>query len=317
MTLDILENSESIEFADGDLFNLLFKHSKNFGKVNVIYEFYNGSKLQNFSEESDIYCLKENNIWFSHIQKSGRIFYAFGVDIPKNDDLNTPICVIDFSIKGVNRNTLTTFAVDDSSNIYVLVRLNYNQLRDSFNSFLLISERIQALEVDKKYYFINLGQLNLPNFLEMFTKFVDEMGNIKTSNSESNTESNVDNEDMNKKSCVLCSKKFSKIDLKFDSCFNDLIKDNPDKCIDCLEKIYAGMAIIEIKKIIAVSFFNEDTLLDKVDNKLKFQSYLQILKKQDIIKIRKFGNNDFCMFNRDIDLDEFTNIYTKIGKRIN
>ena len=32
--------------------------------------------------------------------------------------------------------------------------------------------------------------------------------------------SNINIEDINKKSCVLCSKKFSKIDLKFDSPIN-------------------------------------------------------------------------------------------------
>ena len=69
MSLDILENNDSIKFADDDFFNLLFKHSTNFGKGKVSYEFYNGSKLQNFTEKSDIYCLKENNIWFSHIQR--------------------------------------------------------------------------------------------------------------------------------------------------------------------------------------------------------------------------------------------------------
>ena len=242
-----------------------------------------------------------------------RIFYALGVDVPKNDDLNTPICVIDFPIKGLNRKTLATFAVDDNSNIYVLVRLNYNQLRNSYNSFLLISERIQAIEADKKYYFINIGQLNRPNFFERFIKFIYEMENI-TSNFESHIESTINTEDINKKSCVLCSKKFSKIDLKLDSPMNTLIKENPDKCLDCLEKIYAAKAIIEIKKIITVSFFNEDTLLDKVDNKLLFQSYLQILQEQNILNIRKFGRNDFCMFNKDMLNGFITGMFEKLGE---
>ena len=63
MTLDILENSNSIELADLDFLNLLFKHSINFGKGKVIYEYFNGSKLQNFTKETDIYSIKEKNIW--------------------------------------------------------------------------------------------------------------------------------------------------------------------------------------------------------------------------------------------------------------
>ena len=54
------------------------------------------------------------------------------------------------------------------------------------------------------------------------------------------------------------------------------------------------------------------TLLDKVDNKVLFESYIQILKKQDIIKSRKFGNNNgFYMFNQKIDLDEIINNNSK------
>jgi hypothetical protein len=313
MTLDILENSNSIELADLDFLNLLFKHSINFGKGKVIYDYYNGSKLQNFTKETDIYSLKEKNIWFSYIQENNRFFYAFGSGSINNINSNTPFCVIDFPTNGVNRNCLGAFAITDNSDIFVLISSNYNKLRER-KSLLIISERIQAIETNNKKYFINLGQLNHPNFLNNFIKFLNEMGNIKFSNSESTPKVHgINMEDKTQKSCVLCSKKFSKIDLKYNSYLNTLIKENPDKCFDCLEKIYAAKALNEIKGIIGLSFFNENTLLDRVDNKVLFESYLQILEKLDIIKNRKFGNNkDFYMFNQKIDLDEFINNYSNI-----
>ena len=140
MKLDILENSQGIKLADDNLFNSLFKHSTNFGKYKVNYEFFNGLKLQNFSEESDIYYLKEKEIWFSHISQYHRFLYAFGVGFPKKNDLNTPIFVIDFSKDGINKNTLTAFAVNNNNDIFILLRVNYNNLRDSIKGFWKLSD---------------------------------------------------------------------------------------------------------------------------------------------------------------------------------
>ena len=188
MKLDILQNSQSIKLADDNLFNLLFKHFTNLGKYDVNYEFFNGLKLQNFSEKSDIYYLKEKKIWFSHISEYNRFLYAFGVDFPKKNDLNIPIFVIDFSNNGISKNVLTAFAVDDNSDVFILLRVNYNNLRDSLRGFWNLSERIQATEIDEKKYFINLGQIDEPDFLEKFTKIIEDMAEIKNLKIDSNKE---------------------------------------------------------------------------------------------------------------------------------
>ena len=228
MTLDILENSESIKLAHEHLFNSLFKNSINSGKFKVNYEYYNGLELKNFIEESDIYCLKEKKFWFTHIQMNNRILYAFGVDVPKENDLNNPILVIDFSIKGMNKNTLTVFAIDNDSDLYVLLRVNYNKLRDSLKNLWVLSERIQAVEEDKKRYFINFGQLNQSNFLENFTNIIDEIRNVKSSRQVSSDKLSTNrSESLSKKSCVLCSETFSEIELIYDTNLNKLIEENP------------------------------------------------------------------------------------------
>ena len=111
-------------------------------------------------------------------------------------------------------------------------------------------------------------------------------------------------------SCILCSKTFSKIDLKYDPNLNKLIRENPDKCLDCLKKIYAIQAIDKLKQIMSIKLFNEKTLLSKVNNPDIYITLLSYLKKEEIIK--KFGNNnDFYMINGEKDLETYENIYTK------
>lgn len=314
MTLDILENSDSIKLANDDIFNSFFNHSTYMGKYKVNYEWYNGLELQKFSEESDIYCLNDQKIWFSHIKENQRFLYAFGIDTPKGDHLNEPIFVIDFSVKGVNRNTLTTLAIDDNSDIFVLLRVNYNKLRDSFHGFWTLAERIQAIETNNKKYFINLGQLNQQNFLENFTKIINDMGNIKNLIPDSTIELSTNTSNMTK-SCILCSKTFSKLNLEYDSNLNKLINENPDKCLDCLKKIYTIEAINKIKEIVSLKLFNEKTLLNKADPGI-YSLYLDFLKKENIIK--KFGNNnDFYLLNETVDLEEYNNIYSKFQTETN
>ncbi len=36
----------------------------------------------------------------------------------------------------MNKNTLTVFAIDDDSDVFVLLRVNYNKLRDSLKKSL-------------------------------------------------------------------------------------------------------------------------------------------------------------------------------------
>ena len=117
-------------------------------------------------------------------------------------------------------------------------------------------------------------------------------------------------------SCSLCSKMFSKIDLMYDFNLNKLIKENPDKCLDCLKKIYAIQAINKIKHIMSIKLFNEKTLLSKVNNPDIYITFLSFLKKEEIIK--KFGNNDdFYMVNNEKDLEVYDSIYTKFLNRKN
>ena len=92
------------------------------------------------------------------------------------------------------------------------------------------------------------------------------------------------------------------MDIKSKFPIEAITKENPDKCLECLEKIYAAKALKEIKKLVSIKLFNEKNLINRVENTNLFKSYLQILKKQDII--RKFGDDTYYSnVCQEIDLE--------------
>ncbi len=316
MNLNVLENRTSIKIADENFFNLIHDSSVKFGKSEVLYESFDGFRIQHFYEDATIHCFKKN-IWFSYTHKYKRSFYAFGVDKPKMDDLNIPLCVIDFSMEGVGKNSLAAFAEDDNGNLFVLVRVNYPELREtSFSGVLIEKERIEVLEGDKKRYFINLGQITEPNFLENIMEFIEEIYRITPSDLDEQGGTYDKNLDVNheNESCVLCGKNLPKIKLTQDSQFNLFMDENPDKCQDCLEKIYVGKALKEVKNYVSIKVFNEKNLLKRVDNPDTFKFYLSILKKHDTIK--NF-TKDVYMFNDKKDLNEIINKYSAFLEGLN
>lgn len=314
MKLNVLENPKSIKMADNNFFRLLKDSSVKFGRISVIYEFFDGFGVRNFHEDVNVYSLKEKNIWFSHTQKDKRSLYAFGLNEPKLNDSNLPLCVLDFSMEGLEKNTLATFAEDEDNNPFVLIRVNYSELRGSpFNGVLIEKERIKVLEGDKKRYFISLGQLDNSNFLENIEEFLEEMDRITPTDLDDNLGSeDTDKKENNGSYCVLCGKILPELEKTQYPELNRFLNENLDVCQDCLEELYAGRALKDIMELISIKLFNEKSLLKRVDNPDLFKSYLYVLKKQVIVK--EF-TRDVYIFNNEKDVDELVNKYAKFAAK--
>ncbi|SCG85432.1 hypothetical protein [Methanobacterium congolense] len=314
MKLNVLENPSSIKISDNNFFRLLKDSSVKFGRISVIYEFFDGFGVRNFHEDVNVYRLKEKNIWFSHTQKDKRSLYAFGLNEPKLNDSNLPLCVLDFSMEGLEKNTIATFAEDEDNNPFVLIRVNYPELRGRpFNGVLIEKERIKVLEGNKKRYFISLGQLDSSNFLENIEEFLEEMDRITPTDLDDNLGSeNTDKKENNGSYCVLCGKILPELEKTQYPELNLFLNENPDVCQDCLEELYAGRALKDIMELISIKLFNEKSLLKRVDNPDLFKSYLYVLKKQVIVK--EF-TRDVYIFNNEKDVDELVNKYAKFAAK--
>lgn len=314
MKLNVLENPKSIKMADNNFFRLLKDSSVKFGRISVIYEFFDSFGVRNFHEDVNVYSLKEKNIWFSHTQKDKRSLYAFGLNEPKLNDSNLPLCVLDFSMEGLEKNTIATFAEDEDNNPFVLIRVNYSELRGRlFNGVLIEKERIKVLEGDKKRYFISLGQLDSSNFLENIEEFIEEMDSITPTDLDDNLGSeNTDKKENNGSYCVLCGKILPEVEQTQYPELNRFLNENPNVCQDCLEELYAGKALKDIMELISIKLFNEKSLLKRVDNPDLFKSYLYVLKKQVIVK--EF-TRDVYIFNNEKDVDELVNKYAKFAAK--
>lgn len=313
MKLNVLENPSSIKIVDNKFFRLLNDFSVKFGKTKVIYEFFDGFGVQNFRENGNVYRLKEKNIWFSHTQKDKRSLYAFGLQDPKLDDLNVPLCVLDFSMEGLEKNTVATFAEDEDNNTFILIRINCLKLRGKpFNRVLIEKERIKVTEGNKKRYFISLGQLNSSNFLENIEEFLEEMDRITPADSDNLRSENTDKKEDSSNCCVLCGKTLSELEITQYPELNLFLNENSDICQNCLEELYVGKALQDIKELISIKLFNEKSLLKRVDDPDLFKSYLYVLKKQDVVK--EF-TRDVYIFNNEKDLDKLVNNYAKFAAK--
>lgn len=143
MTLDVLENRYRIKLADDDFFNLLLTNSDKLGEYKVVCQLFDGI-IQIFYENTTIYSIKNSNLWFSHLHKNNKSLFAFGVETPKTNDSNMPVCVIDFPTEGIDNNCIGAYG-DENGNVFILIRVNYQKLRKiPINNILTSPERVQA-----------------------------------------------------------------------------------------------------------------------------------------------------------------------------
>lgn len=291
MTLKVLYDKHDIIMAGENLFHTLTLPSKLLGKNKVVYDYFDGSISHFFFEYENIYYSEEKDFWFSDVQNNKiRLIYSFGTGKPDMKKTLTPVCIIDFFRAGTDLNSLGVFAEDDKGNIYILIRLNSPELISSNKDI------IKAIDRDKQRYFKNLGHLNQVNFIDNIRSFVEELEKMKNSNlSESATD---------EKLCSLCGNTLNH-ELSTNSALTNLINENPDKCQDCIEKMFAAQGIIEIKRHV-INFFNEKSLLKKVDDPVLYESYLRAMKNQQILKELSEG---VFMFQNAKELDEFVDKY--------
>ena len=70
MKLNVLENPKSIKMADNNFFRLLKDSSVKFGRISVIYEFFDSFGVRNFHEDVNVYSLKEKISGFHTLKRT-------------------------------------------------------------------------------------------------------------------------------------------------------------------------------------------------------------------------------------------------------
>ena len=313
MGLTVLDNQFRIKIANDDFFKALQKSSVKSEKGKVLFQIYKDKKLEYFYSNTTIYILKALGFWFSRIEKDFRYIYVFGVDEPKEKDSNIPICAIDFSTTGTNKEASAVFAQDMHGNVSALYRVNQEHLK--LNSFELEfgGEWIQAFERDKNNYFILIGKLNDQSFLGTFKDFLIEIEhNLIESKSGATAEEEKYSESQTSfKSCLLCGKVIKSAKSNYESLINDLGIENSGYCVDCLENIAATTALKKIDKEISLKFFNKKSLFERVDEPDVFESYLDFLVELGYFKEI---NKGLYVFNRKQNIDELFKKYMKHDK---
>jgi len=312
MGLTVLDNQFRIEIANDDLFDILFKSSVKSVKGKVLFQINKDNKQEHFYNHTDIYILNSLGIWFSRIENDNRFIYVFGVNEPKTYDSNIPLCTIDFSISGKNKNTNGVFAQDEHGNVSVLYRVNQQDLTLKSFELEFKGDWIQAQEDYVNNYFILIGNLD-KNFLDIFKDFIigieQNCNDLKTEivKEDQNPSDNLHNF----QSCLICGKLITSDKSNYDSIISSLDIKNEGYCISCLEKIAAASALEKIGNIINLKIFNRESLLERVDDPAIFESYLNFLKELDFLK--EF-NKDLLICNKNNDLNDFIKIYNEKDK---
>ena len=306
MSLTVLDNQFRIEIANDDFFNVLFKSSVKSIKGKVLFQITKDNKLDYFYNNTDIYILNSLGIWFSYIENDNRLIYVFGVNEPKNSDSNIPICTLDFSISGINKNTTGVFAQDEHGNVSILYRVNQQDLTHKSFELEFKGDWIQAQEEFINNYFIFIGNLD-KNFLDFFNEFIiaieQSYKDIKTEDIIG--EKNLDNL-LNIHSCLICDKVITSEKSEYDAIISTLDVENEGYCISCIEKIAAVNALKKIGHIINLKIFNRKSLLERVDDPDIFISYLKFLKELGFLK--EF-NKDLLICNKNNELNDFIKLY--------
>lgn len=310
MKLNVLKNRYRIELANEDFFMALNKSSINLGENRVRYEYFENNIKKCFHEESDIYLLNEQNIWFSYITKNYKSFFAFGINKPKNNDSYIPLYVLDFSLKGIDSDCKGIYAQNDKAKVSVLLRNNDTEFINNLYSKISNSRLSKIDEFDNKNYFFVICNLYDQQLTEKIKDFIYNMKMISNSNIQDNpTDEKINVKETNYTICKYCGKNISDEVLDLNSSYIDF-PNNQKTCLDCLEKIYSAKALKEIKKYVSLRLFNEKNLFKKVEDPKIFKSYLTVLKKQEILKC--FNKGSYYL-DKKIDLNRFIETYSNIN----
>ena len=297
MSLTVLNNRYRLDLADEDLLNLLFNYFKLECLGKVCYKHFNGTNYQEFSELTNIYTLKSEKIWFSHITTNNNSFFCFGEGKLNKTNSNVPKLILDFPLNGIDTNSNCVYAQNKHGSVYVLIR----QISTIDISNL---EKCEVFEGNDKKDFFVICQLNSPDSNTQIKQFL--IDTLKNQDFKVNL---MSKNQLDYDHCSICGKDISQTN----SILEELNKPKLDKCVDCQEKILAVEALKQVQKYVSMRIFNEENLLEKVADPEKFKTYLAILKKQNIIL--NFSGDSY-IFSSKIDLDQFVMEYNNLDKTV-
>lgn len=303
MGLVVINNKFRIKLANDDFFHSLTKYSSRSIQGKAQFNLIKDNKLEYFDKNVDIHFFKSLEYWFSYLKVLDRLIYVFGTNEPEEYESNIPFLQIEFTISGINQDSRAVFAQDKHGKVSVLYRVNHEHLNPNSFELEFEGEWIQAEENGKNNYFMLMGELNNPNFMETFQNFLRYNRKNISSNDISKVKSST-NSEIKPKICKICGKEISSVKSDYDSIIQELNIDNSNCCVNCIEKMAAAAVVKKINDIINVKIFNKISLLKKVDNPNLYESYLNFLLELGYLKEL---NNNLLTFNRSKNLNQLLN----------
>ncbi len=294
MNLTVLENHFLIDLAHEDLLKALKGTSSIFDKGKVLYNINIDDSFSYFYKEVDIYYSKLHELWFSYYNHEGRYLFAFGLNEPKKDDSNTPICVFDFPKKNIEENALAVFSRDKKGKIFILHRGTIQGIDSEINT--KFKDKIMEVEEGEgKSNLIFISALNDLDIMNKFKEFVIGIDDIISKKRPKEAENGKTNEYI----------EYIKIN-------SEPIKENLPTNLDPENNDEDEIALVlkgikEIKKHITINLFDKKVLYNAMDPPL-VDTYLNLLLKHDLVKEIRPST---YLLQRDSELKKFEGKYNE------
>ena len=278
------------------------------------YIHYDGNKLNSRN-------FYNNSIYYGVLEKEDFQVYFFGSDLEFNQKINPPLAV-SLNVNNLKKSCVV-FGKDNDNNIYLLMRIKFDNLRK--HEQLVLKRYNNIEEIDGEYY-INFGcfdsQIQILRNIRNFVQKIDVVKsdyNLINMNSiivpqqyikmeglpEDYNESAKNIFDIEKNNyCMICGHKI-RLNNQFNKYLSKYMSQNPNKCYECFLKIL----ISYFQSKVGGNITNKTLFLSLVKNKKLIEFYINLLEFFGVID--NFGKICF----RE-DLSEYEIFYSDIPKEL-
>lgn len=305
-------NFEEIDSTNRANNNLYSKLASEFSKIislkKPIYDKNNPKIKTKFLNYS-----KKRRMWFSRIIDTENFIYFFGYNYGKNSFKGIkPILILEFDKNGDYNKDSSGLFVKENGKTSILINPNYFKVHPIGKNIKTITS-LDKIEYDnKEFYYI--GPIDGNEFIENINRVCEEIESIDSDlnqknrlNIKADIESEIAKRPEPQDKCVICGE-----DTKLDNIYEnsyvlELRKNHMDKCINCINKIIAISAHMQIRKEYGNSFNVNDLRERFIDP--EFVSYILnlFIKYQLSVKIK----NNYILSNPKSDFKAYNSYIIK------